>query len=97
MADTSYPLNATVKVRVIFLKNNVEITNADGKLTIQRLSDNQYFNPNLIFPNQWAAAPFLIQMIEVSEVNSPGRWSFDFDTTGYPKDTYLPVASNISP
>lgn len=96
MSDTSYPLNAIVDIRVIFLKDVVPITNADGELTIQRLSDNLYFNPNLVFPNQWIAAPFLIDMTEINETNSPGRWLFLFNTNGYPKDTYIPVATDAN-
>jgi len=94
MSETSYPLNEIVKIRAIFLKNNVEITNAIGKLTIQRLSDEKYFDPTLLPADPWATPAFSISMVEVDEVNSPGRWKFDFDTTGFAKDTYLSVAND---
>ena len=53
MSESSFPLNAVIPFRVILLKNKVPITNGDGKIAIQRIDDELYFNPNLIFPNQF--------------------------------------------
>jgi len=94
MSDKSYPLDETISIRVLFLKNRLPITNAIGNLTIQRLTDNLYFNPTLLPADPWQIAPFSILMNEISETNSPGRWNFDFNTTGFVQDTYLFVVDD---
>ena len=93
MSVERYLLNENIKFQVIFVDvNNSPIITADGKITIRRLSDDLYFDGISSF----SASPTLIQMIKVSDVNSPGWWKFNFDTDGLPSDTYIATVTDAN-
>ena len=81
-----------IPFRVIFLKIDgvTPELGADGKAYFQRKSDDFYFNPNLVgdIETRWQAAPFKVQLIKVSDTNSPGQWKYPFDMTGLTDDEY---------
>lgn len=83
----AYPLNDTVKVIAIFRNQaKVPITTANGKVTIQRLSDGFYWNGA-----SFALAATLLQMVKVGDgdTNSAGKWEYDYVSTSIPADDYL--------
>ena len=80
-----YATNATIPIQARLEDNlKVPITTAAGRVTIRRLSDDKYFNGAT-----FDAAPTLLVMTEISEANSPGWWEFNFNTNGFPDDTYI--------
>lgn len=80
-----FNVNAIIPIESFFVNNlNAFIITADGKLTIRETINNQYYNGS-----GFQATPFLLSMTRVSDTNSPGWWSFDFDTDGFAANTYV--------
>ena len=73
------------------------VTNAVMEITYQRTSDGQYFDGTLTAGvANFAVSATLLSMTEISDVNSPGKWQFLFDTNGLSPDTYLGVITDSS-
>lgn len=97
MSDKRYLLNATPEERVQFIDDDgATVITANGKSTVQRSSDNFYNNPALLPADPWQAAVAQLDMTKVSDVNSPGWWTFIFDSTGFAADEYTVVSFDIS-
>lgn len=63
----------------------VPITNATGVIKIRRVSNNQFFNGTT-----FQTAVTTVAMTEIDEVNAPGEWTFDFDSSlGNTTDKYV--------
>ena len=86
MPSERFNTGATIPFETRFEDANAAgITNANGVIFIQRLSDQQYWNGVSFQTIRTSVA-----MTEVDETNSPGLWRFDFDTTvGLDVDEYL--------
>ncbi len=68
----------------------------DVLLKIRRDSDNKYldFSDNTFKASGWVS--LTQQMAELDAANYPGRYSYDFDTTGFTDDTYRLIATSVS-
>ena len=65
--------------------NGNGIPNAVGVVYIQRFSNNEYWNGS-----SFQVARTSVAMDEIDEINSLGKWEFDFDTSvGDDTDVYL--------
>ncbi len=63
----------------------VPITNATGVIKIRRTSDDQFFNGTT-----FQATAITNAMTEVDEIEAPGEWTFDFDSSlGNTTDKYV--------
>ena len=62
-------LNAIRESRVQFVEEDgvTAVLTATGKTTIQRESDNLYYNPNLLPATPWQATPFQLDMTKIDD------------------------------
>ena len=86
MGTERFKTGATIPVMVKFEDQNGNgIPGATGVLTLQRVSDDQYWNGSA-----FQVTPFDLAMTEISEANSLGRWDFSFDSSnGLDIDDYI--------
>ncbi len=90
--SSQYADKSIVDIQTLFRDiNKNPITTAVGKITVQRLDNKQYLQLGLL---TFGAAPVLLDMTKISDVNSPGLWEFLLDTSTFPPLNYLFITSD---